>query len=310
MSRTYAVDIGDPDGTTLMGGDPSRRHDFGLAGSNSELRTHSAWAEPHETTAAGAPRHVAGSLLGFDIGLSERALRRIDADELPPPPTLSSPERQTFVKTLGMMNPFDFTDAGRDAIVAALARGRARVAALSEAGWDDAADQMRIDGWRRREGRWALAHEPALLPSLLSLFEIISLGEPAADTPLDRWGMTSQPSDNCLCTTPPVIAYLPILAGRPQLGLLATLAADINLRMADRLASLRLPAALLRGVLSAAVQDYVDQVRQVHPDDWLTLVRTAQAITDDRIDDYIAALTADGPLVADRSTAAADRRER
>lgn len=310
MSWTYALDIGDPEGTTLMGGDPSRRHDFGLESRNGELRVRSAWAEPREMTTAGQPRHVEGSLLGFDAALSERALRRIDADDLPSPPTLTMPDRQTFVRTVGIMNPFDFTDAGRDALVAALARGRARVAALTDAGWDAAADEMRLDGWRRREGRWALAHEPELLPSLLSLFEMISLGDPSPDTPLDLWGMATMSIDGCLCTTRPAIAHLPILNGRPQLGILATLVPDISVRIADRLATLRLPAALLRGVLAAAVQDFIDQVRPIHPSDWLTLVRTAQALTDDRIDDYIAALTADGPLVADRPTTAADRRER
>jgi hypothetical protein len=178
------------------------------------------------------------------------------------------------------------------------------VAALTDTDWAAAADQMRIDGWRRREGRWAVAHEPTLLPSLLSLFEIVSLGDPPADTPFDPWGMASMAIDSCLCTTRPTIAHLPILVGRPQLGMLATLVPDLSLRIADRLASLQLPAALLRGVLAAAVQDFVDQVRPIHPGDWLTLVRTAQALADDRIDDYIAALTADGPLVADRSTTA------
>jgi hypothetical protein len=310
MSWTYAIDIGDPDGTTLMGGDPSRRHDFGLETRNADLRVHLTWAEPREMTAAGAPRHVEGSLLGFDAALSDRALRRIDADELPSPPTLTMPDRETFVKTVGIMNPFDFTDADRDALVAALARGRARLAAVTETEWDAAADQLRIDGWRRREGRWALTYAPETLPSFLSLFEILSLGDPPADLPLDRWGMASAAIDGCLCATRSVIAYLPILTGRPQFGLLAALVPDLNLRLADRLAALRLPASLLRGVLAAATQDYIDQVRPIHPNDWMTLVRTAQALTDDRIDDYIAALTADGPLVAERSTASADRRQR
>jgi hypothetical protein len=163
---------------------------------------------------------------------------------------------------------------------------------------------MRLDGWRRRQGRWALAHERAMLPSLLSLFEIISLGEPPADLPLDLWGMSGLPMDGCLCSARPPIASLPILIGRPQLGLLAATIADLNLRIADRLASAQLPASLLRGVLAGAVLDFVEQVRPLYAGDWLTLVRTAQAITDDRIADYIAALTADGPLVGDRSTTA------
>ena len=164
-----------------------------------------------------------------------------------------------------------------------------------------------MDGWRRREGRWALANDPALIPSFFSLAELVYLGEPAPDLPLDRWGMSSVPGDGCVCTTAPMPGRVSIMSGRVQQGLLATQVADIHLRIAERLHTLSLPASLARPVLFAAVQDFVDQVRPLHHNDWLTLVRTAQAITDDRIDDYVAALTADGPLVPDQSTGAAVR---
>lgn len=314
MSLTYSLDLGNPEGTTVMGGDLGRRHDFGLDTRDSEPRIRAAWAEPRNVTMPGTPWHMMGSLLGLDTGLSALSLRRIDAGDLPPPPTLPMPAREIFIKTLALINPFDLTDAGRDAIAAAIGRGRARVASLAEAhldlerakaGWDEAADEIRMDGWRRRAGRWALANDAARLPSLLSLAELVSLGAPAPDLPLDQWGMASLPSDGCLCTTAPLPGRVAIVSGRAQLGLVATQVADINLRVAERLARLGLPASLARGVLSAAVQDFVDQARMFHPSDWLTLVRTAQAIPDDRIDDYVAALTGDGPLVPDRSTATA-----
>ena len=58
-----------------------------------------------------------------------------------------------------------------------------------------------------------------------------------------------------------------------------------------------------KGVLAAATQDFVDRVRPLYPYDWLTLVRTAQSLTNARIEDYVAALAADGPLVADEDGA-------
>jgi hypothetical protein len=310
MSLAYALEIGDPRGTTLMGGDLSRRHDFGLENRFNEPRIRAAWAEPRGVAATGAPWHVEGSLLGLDVGLSALSLRRIDTSELPPPPTLPAAERDTFTSTLALINPLKLTDAGGDAIVAAIGRGRARVARLSprtSAEWDEAADEIRMDGWRRRAGRWALAHDVALLPSLLSLTELVHLGAPPADLPLDEWGMAGLSSDGCLCLTAPPVGHESIVSGRPQLGLLATRVADVNLRVAERLSTIGMPASLARAVLAAAVQDFVDQVRPVHFSDWLTLVRTAQAMTDDRIDDYVAALTTDGPLVAVPSTATAVR---
>jgi hypothetical protein len=72
--------------------------------------------------------------------------------------------------------------------------------------------------------------------------------------------------------------------------------ADLNLRVLLALNELHLPASIARGVLPAATQDYIDTVRPLYPDDWLTLVRSAQSISTNRIADYVAALTVDGTL--------------
>ena len=60
---------------------------------------------------------------------------------------------------------------------------------------------------------------------------------------------------------------------------------------------LHLPAALTPYVLTAAVQDFIDEVRPTDPDDWLTLVRSANQVTRERVEDYVAAAAAGGPLV-------------
>jgi len=53
--------------------------------------------------------------------------------------------------------------------------------------------------------------------------------------------------------------------------------------------------------MAAAMQDFVDSVNPTDGNDWLTLSRAAQAIADDRFEDYVAAAAADGPLVPDTS---------
>jgi hypothetical protein len=93
-----------------------------------------------------------------------------------------------------------------------------------------------------------------------------------------------------------------LVIGRWPQGTVATEVADLNLRVAVALADLKLPAALAKGVLAAAMQDYVDHVKPLHPDDWLTLVRSAQSVSNERIQDYVAGLTANGPLIHDGST--------
>jgi len=312
LSLAYALDLGNPDGTTLLGGNVSRRHDFGYALRDETRRVSAAWAMPMRVLNPGVPWHVAGSVLGLDAALAPLALRRIDTGEIPAAPVLMMPDRDTFTKTLAWMNPFDLADADRDAIVAAIVRGRSRVETIAKdgAGWDETADEIRMDGWRRRAGRWTIAHEASLVPSFFSLVELMYLGAPPQNLPLDEWGMASDATEACVCTKAPLPGRAAIVVGRPQLGLLAAEVADINLHVAEVLSARKLPATLIPGVLAGAIQDYIDQVRPLHPDDWLTLVRTAQAISDDRLDDYVAALTTNGPLAPERASGSPDGRER
>jgi hypothetical protein len=80
-------------------------------------------------------------------------------------------------------------------------------------------------------------------------------------------------------------------------GLLSGQVADLHLRTAEWLAEMNLPAALAPAVLRSAMWDLAMNTRMADPDDWLAVVRTAQAVPADRMADYVSALTADGPLV-------------
>jgi hypothetical protein len=73
--------------------------------------------------------------------------------------------------------------------------------------------------------------------------------------------------------------------------------------VAVRLHELQLPAALARVVLSAAMQDFIDDVRPTDEADWLTMTRTARRLTREQIEDYVAFATAAGPLMPDNEPA-------
>jgi nitroreductase len=45
LSVTYALSLGDPQGTTLLSGNVSRRHDFGFSEKKSEIRVRAPWTE-------------------------------------------------------------------------------------------------------------------------------------------------------------------------------------------------------------------------------------------------------------------------
>jgi hypothetical protein len=299
LALAYALNLGDGSGTSAVNGATIRRHDFGFADKDGETRVRTPWVEPSAQVRAGAPWHVRGSLLGLELGLSAFAVRRLTSDVLPAAPVLAPSERDVFTKSVALMNPWLLRDDDRDEIAAAIERGRRRVTALAQrdGDWPGLADEISLDGWRRRAVQWTLKQEPDRVLSLFSLGELLYLGQPPATTRLQAWGVDGSAHDGCFCAivTPP--GQWRLAVGRLSTGLLAAHVPDLNLRVALALAELKLPAALARGILATAMQDYVDRVKPLHTDDWLTMVRSAQALSKARIDEYVSALTASGPLV-------------
>jgi len=299
LSFAYAADLGDPDGTILLADDVSRRHDFGFGVKDNEVRSRTAWMQPRQEVAPGSPWHVSGSLLGMDVALAPLALRRINFDRVLEAPRLTSNQREAFAISVAFMNPYLLRDRDRDAIVDAVERGRRRLAALAGAADLDAiASELSFDGARRRALAWTLANEPERIDSLISLTELLVLGGAPLDQ-LSAWGMSMLPTAGCLCLrlTPP--GRWLTLMGRPQLGITAAGMADLNLQVAVRLKELQLPAALARVVLSAAMQDFIDDVKPTDEADWTTMMRTARRLTREQVEDYVAAATAAGPLMPD-----------
>jgi hypothetical protein len=212
-----------------------------------------------------------------------------------------SAERQVVSLSVALMNARLLTDAGRDEIAAALARGRARLDALdgSEADLDDAARDAGLSPWRREALRWTIAHDSARRREHLSPVELMWLGRPRLTDAiaLDAWGAATLPIDGCACLEMPRPSPWEQLAGRPSQGLLATRGADVSIVVADTLAALDLPAQIAPGVLAFAAQEAMYQARPAHFDDWSGFSRAASAISRDALVDYIAAQTAGGPLL-------------
>lgn len=303
LSVTYAAELGDPEGSATLARNVALRHDFGFSRRDAEIRARTAWAIPKQDYLPGVPWHVTGSVLGLDIALAPLALRRTNLDRLPDAPRLPSHERDAFALSVALMNPRRLRDGDLDAIGAAIGRGRLRVAAVVSGGeaLEAVADAIALDGWRRREIQWMLVNDRPAIPESFSLAELLVIGggDRAA---LDAWGTTALNSEGCACTRLALPQTWRLLSGRPQTAPIAAGVADLNLHVALMLNELRLPAALARAVLSAAALDFIEVVSPKDPDDWWTVVRAAQAVPLERIEDYIAAAAAvDGPLVARES---------
>lgn len=297
IALAYAPALGDPEGAVSLGPEVVERHDFG--GSRSAPGRDVPWRTPVERTGIGEPWHVAGSLLGLDLALARSALRRLSLDDMPAIPTVNLNDQLTLTRTAVALRPLDMDDVTRDELANAIGRGRARVAAAgaSATALLALADEAALTATEREALAWSVSRLPGIGASLFSTRDLLWLGRPRVDrAALDRWGVLSHPVDGRLTTRfdPPV--PWDHLAGRPDMGVLATQVPDLTLRLVEVTAERRVPAVLIPALLLFATQDFWHEVEARFSDDWPAMVRGAAGIPAARIEDFVAALASAGPL--------------
>jgi len=299
LSIVYAIHLGDPEGSAVTSGNVALRHDFGFAAPPSRAAG-DAWRLPIEHFDGKMAWRIRGSVLGLETALSRLLLRRLDPSAMPGEPKIGSQDRQTVMLTVALMNPFALSDAARDDIAAAVGAGRARVASLSQnpASLEDVARDAGLSEWRRHAVAWALTQRRDIAP-LFSLLDLFWLGSRSADgtRQSDGWGAAALPFTGCLCLTMPERRAWEDLRGYAS-PVLATQGADISLQIAETLSALKLPGALAPALAGFVAQDVIDHAPLAGPDDWIEFGRTVRDLPRERMFDYIAALTVDGPLIA------------
>lgn len=297
LNLAYAWSAAETESQGDEGGVVAFRHHFGFGGPGGEARL-AMWSEPQPDLAPGRPWRVRGALLGLDVAFGPQMLRRLSTDGAEAP-VLGGNDLATFTRSVSLLNPHAMLDDGQAEIGAALARGQARIEALSRQPelLEGVLADARLDGWRARAVRWTQQESRGNAGAYFSLAERLRLGNLDASLDLSPWGMSRQANDGCLCTALDPASSWWIAAGRSQLGVLAGTVPDLHLRVAATLNELHLPAVLGKAVLASVVQAYIDRVHPSDDDDWFGLVRTAGAFPRESIEDAIAALTSDGPLV-------------
>jgi hypothetical protein len=290
----YATAIGEPDSQASNGGAVWRRHRFGGITQNPG-ESLVGWRIATEVFGVGE-WHLTGSLLRLDLALALLGLRRLDPTDMPAASSVSTMDRRTLARTVALMDPRAISDEARDAAVAAVARGRERVASLAAhpEALDAVSAQAALSEWRLSAIRWLLAHDATRVPGAFTTLELFRLG---AGSPAPAWGAAAGPLDGCFCLRMPDATAWEEYTGRASTGQLATQLADVTLRTAEALSARHLPAMLTRDVAAFAMQDVMDLARPAYFDDWLSVAFAARDLKDDRFDDYVAALTAAGPLV-------------
>lgn len=305
----YATAMGQPDRATILAGDAAARHEF--RGTSGGAREAGPWQLPIVSTGTlpGGRWRVSGSLLGLDLALAEFSLVRLSSKPPSRKPTMSDQDQRGMTAILALAEPAVLTDADREAVVEALRKGRDRLAAVRTPGDARAvADEIRLAAVRRTLLPWVAAHDPERLAAFLSPTELLWLGletRPVGPS-LQAWGARRL---GCLCIRLLDRRPWETLAGRWNLGLLASAFPDLNLRLAELLTELQMPASLLVPVLAAATIDFNENATSRDPDDRRGPVEFVQALGTERVEQYLGLLTSGGPLVpieAARGDAAPD----
>jgi hypothetical protein len=296
MELAYAAALGQRDGVSISAADAVGRHDFGLRGS---LARTAPWRLPLPGADTTQRWRVSGSLLGLDVGLAEFSLVRLSSRFPVRRPSLNEFDRRAFIEAVAIIEPAALTDADRDTIVAAIQRGRTR---LEAAGAPEEAlaiaDAIGLSASRRTLLAWVVAHQPDRVGAFLSPSELLWLGLGNTRVgALSAWGTPGGSRMGCLCSQ--VVDRRPweMVAGRLNTGMMASVFPDLNFRLAEHLMDLRMPAALLGPVLASATLDFVNTVTSRDSDDRRGLVEFVQKLRRERVEQYLALLTTDGPLV-------------
>jgi hypothetical protein len=173
------------------------------------------------------------------------------------------------------------------------------VAAARSTGEADAlAQSIPLGPIRRTVFPWIVSHDSSRAASFFSPVELfwLGLGATRAGESLHGWGVSAHARLGCLCLRVDRRSA-DLLTGRVNAGMLASGIPDLGLRLAELLADLHMPAALLGGVLASATFDFVNDAASRDEDDRRGLVEFVLALRVDRVEEYLGMLTTGGPLV-------------
>jgi hypothetical protein len=298
MELTYAVALGQPERALITADDAARRHDFGLGVVGP--RRHVSWAFPVPASDSRRGWHMMGSLLGLDVRLADFALTRVSSRPPARRPTLDDDRRRVLVEIAALIEPRALGDGDRDAIVTALRKGRARVAALTtEESARALAEEIGLGAARASLLSWVVVHDRQRLAAFFGPTELLWAGLERAPLPaaFHAWGGPAEPRLGCLCLR--MIDRRPweTFAGRWHSGVPTSGFSDLNLRLTELLADVPVPAALTAPVLAPATLELIETAAMRDHDDYRGLHEYVASLRRVRVEQYLALLTTDGPLV-------------
>jgi hypothetical protein len=298
MELTYALALGQPERALITADDGARRHDFGIGAIGP--KRHVEWHFPVPATDFRRGWHMMGSVLGLDVRLADFLLTRVSSRPPSRRPTLDDDRRRVLVELVALVQPRSLADEDRDAVVAAIRKGRARVAALATRESAGAlATEIGVSPARVSLMSWAVANDRARVAESLSPTELLWAGLERSRLPaaFHAWGGSAEPRLGCLCVRMVDRRPWERYAGRWHSGIPTSGFSDLNLRVTELLADVPMPAALTAPVLAPATLELIEGAMTRDHDDYRGLVEFVGGLRRVRMEQYLALLTTDGPLV-------------
>jgi hypothetical protein len=297
MELAYAVALGHRDRSLITADDGARRHDFAVGAVGPRRYIH--WSYPVPANDSRRGWHMMGSLLGLDVRLADFLLTRVSSKPPSRRPSLDDDRRRLLIEVAALVEPHRFADEDRDVLVAALRKGRERIAALTPESASALAEEIRLSPARATLLVWVLRYDRARLGSLLSPTEVLWAGLDGArlPPPFHAWGGPAEPRLGCLCLRMPDRRPWETFAGRWHSGVPTSGFSDLNIRVTELLSDVPMPAALTAAVLASATPELIERAAMRDHDDYRGLIEFVRSITRVRVEQYLALLTTDGPLV-------------
>lgn len=270
--------------TPALGADVAARHMFAPAGAGEPTRRTVPWRIAKADATSGW--HLEGSLLLLDVALATWYLR----------PGLEPPSQ------VPMLDELDVASLGQVAAIAratgpaamlledalqAVARGRQLAAAATPEALDSSLRAAGMTPWRIRE--LSLDAAGADTAARLRIAEAWRLGG-APGRLISRLSL-----DGCACFGEPPVSTV-VVEGRRSGGMVGAASVDVQLRVAGFLRDRGLPLDLFGDVLAGALAEVFATARAARPDDLQAVAAAAAGLEDERLEEHVLALVADGTL--------------
>ncbi len=295
LAYCYARHLGDPHGPLSVVPDVARRHHLD-PDDRRGIGARTPWQLPVSRSGGGGTGwRVAGSLLALEHALADLALQPMDSTAFPEPPRLSEAGQHLLSLAAFLQDPWAMDDRTADALIARVAKVREQVLAQCVPSDEH---QTAWSQWRLAAAQWACAHDPQSIERLWTLSDMaLAVWTGSATRTLEPFGGLDPVLEGPL--TPRWLSGRPLddLEGRPATARVVAPFVELNLRILQVLRARSLPAGLLPAVVSTALFDLLHDAPLAYPDDWFRLARYAADLSDEQIEDYVAAQASRGPLV-------------